>query len=172
MAIDGDLIVAVGGAALTGWERIELEFSVERYPRHCMIRMSERDPRKLTDVVAQFAPCTVMIGSDLIITGYVDIIEPRYDKAGHWITLMICGKCEDLADCSVDVDALAGRYRSLGDQERYRRLGCAPVDGGLQCQGRRQRRGCRPRSGVPNRGASRSDGGTDPRGARSESRSV
>jgi prophage tail gpP-like protein len=105
--LDGDLTVLVGGAMLTGWERIELEFSVEHYPRHCMIRMSERDPRKLTDVVAQFAPCTVMIGGDLIITGYVDIIEPRYDKAGHWVTLMIRGKCEDLADCSVDVDALA-----------------------------------------------------------------
>jgi prophage tail gpP-like protein len=69
--------------------------------------MSERDPRKVTDVVTQFAPCTVMIGSDLIITGFVDVIEPRYDKFGHEVTLMIRGKCEDLVDCSVDVDALA-----------------------------------------------------------------
>jgi prophage tail gpP-like protein len=105
--LDGDLTILVGGAQLTGWERIELEFSVERYPRHCMIRMSERDPGKLTGVVAQFVPCTVMIGGDLIITGFVDIIEPRYAKDGHWVTLMIRGKCEDLADCSVDVDALA-----------------------------------------------------------------
>jgi prophage tail gpP-like protein len=32
---DGDLTVLVGGAKLTGWERVELEFSVEHYPRHC-----------------------------------------------------------------------------------------------------------------------------------------
>jgi prophage tail gpP-like protein len=42
--------------------------------------MTDRDPGKITSVVAQFAPCMVMIGSDLIITGYVDSIEPRYDK--------------------------------------------------------------------------------------------
>jgi prophage tail gpP-like protein len=91
MTADGDLTILVGGAELTGWQRIELELSVERYPRHCIIRMTDRDPGKVTAVVAQFAPCTVMIGSDLIITGYVDIVEPRYDKAGHWITLNALG---------------------------------------------------------------------------------
>jgi hypothetical protein len=76
--LDGDLTILVGGAELTGWQRVELEFSVERYPRHCIIRMTDRDPGKITAVVAQF-------GSDLIpenlITEFVGIGVGKADIA-------------------------------------------------------------------------------------------
>jgi DNA invertase Pin-like site-specific DNA recombinase len=43
---DGDLTIRVGGAELTGWQRIELEFSVERYLRPNRLRTrASKGPR-------------------------------------------------------------------------------------------------------------------------------
>src|SRR5260370_1926085 len=58
---------------------------------------------------APFTPCTVAIGADLVLTGYCDPVEPRYEKRGHEISVAVRSKTSDLVDCSVDVDALAAR---------------------------------------------------------------
>jgi prophage tail gpP-like protein len=125
--LDGDLLIKAGGAAISGWRRIEVWISVEHYPRHCIITMTDRNPAQLMEVVAPFQSCTVQIGGDLVITGYVDTVEPYYDKGTHHITLGVRGKTEDAADCSVDVDALAlpGSRRMVDGQRPAGRLGGA-----------------------------------------------
>jgi hypothetical protein len=90
--LDGDLTIKAGSAVITGWQRVEVWISVERYPRHCIIRMTDRNPARLMEVVAPFQSCTVQIGGDLVITGYVDTVEPYYDKGTHHATVGVRGK--------------------------------------------------------------------------------
>jgi prophage tail gpP-like protein len=47
------------------------------------------------------------IGDDLVLTGYCDVVEPRYEKRSHQVQLALRSKLADLVDCSIDVDALA-----------------------------------------------------------------
>jgi hypothetical protein len=45
--------------------------------------MTDRNPAKLMEVVAPFQSCTVQIGGDLVLTGYIDTVEPFFDKGTH-----------------------------------------------------------------------------------------
>ena len=47
-----------------------------------------------------FDPCTVSIGADLVITGYIDRYQGEIGAARHSITITGRSKCEDLVDCA------------------------------------------------------------------------
>jgi prophage tail gpP-like protein len=54
------------------------------------------------------SPCTVMIGSDPISTGYVDRYRRSIGPRRHQVQIQGRGKCEDLVDCSITTDILNG----------------------------------------------------------------
>ena len=105
---DGDLTIIVGGAQITGWERVRVSRSCERVPPSFELVATQS---MLTLADARFppgTPCQIMIGSDLVMTGYVDQVLPSIGPSHHDVRIRGRGKCEDLVDCSITTDILNG----------------------------------------------------------------
>ena len=65
--------------------------------------MTERFPGEADGVVVKPGdPCTVKIGDDLVITGYIDRYHPSITPTGHTVTITGRGKCQDLVDCAAE----------------------------------------------------------------------
>jgi prophage tail gpP-like protein len=98
-----DLVLVIGGQAYGGWSGIRVTRGVERCPSDFSIELTERYPDELAQIAIQPGlECTVSLGDDLVITGYVDAFIPRIEPAGHSITVVGRGKCCDLVDCSAE----------------------------------------------------------------------
>jgi prophage tail gpP-like protein len=102
MSID-DLTLTIGGQAVSGWTDIRITRGIERCPSDFSIGLTELYPGQLAQVVIQPGlPCTVSLGSDLVITGYVDRFTPSFSADRHSITVVGRSKCCDLVDCSAE----------------------------------------------------------------------
>lgn len=100
---DGELVLTVGGQALTGWKSVEVDVGLEQMPNTFQVDATENSPTAKDAVgVKEGSPCTVALGSDKVITGYVDTVIPYFDAGGHGVRLVGRGKCQDLVDCSAE----------------------------------------------------------------------
>ena len=81
---------------MSGWESIRVTRGIERFPSDFDITMSE--PPNTVLVHAGDA-CTVRLGRDLVLTGYVDRRMPSIGPRQHQLRVSGRGKCQDLADC-------------------------------------------------------------------------
>jgi prophage tail gpP-like protein len=98
-----DLKLVVGTSQLSGWTRVRVSRGVERCPSDFEIEMTEKYPGQPFDITVQPGDaCQVMIGADLVITGYVDRVSPSLDPRTHSITVSGRGKCQDLVDCAAE----------------------------------------------------------------------
>jgi prophage tail gpP-like protein len=99
--MDDDLFISVGNQTVTGWTDVRVTRGVERLPSDFQIGLTESYPGEVNEVVIQPGDeCQVQIGTDLVVTGYVDRFTPSFDRAGHSIKIAGRGKCQDLVDCS------------------------------------------------------------------------
>jgi prophage tail gpP-like protein len=94
---------ALGGQqlAFTGWTSIRVTRGIERCPSDFEIMATERNP--LQPTVLQIFPgdqCQVMLGTDLVLTGYIDQVMPSIGPSSHSIRIVGRSKCADLVDCS------------------------------------------------------------------------
>jgi prophage tail gpP-like protein len=97
-----ELTLNVGGNALSGWEEIEVSLLLEGFPNSFSIAMSSQQPIG-GDLIAKAGdPCSVMLGNDLVITGYVDRDVTNGSATQHGISLIGRGKTQDLVDCSAE----------------------------------------------------------------------
>lgn len=102
MASD-DLTLTIGGQAISGWTDIRITRGIERLPSDFSIGMTELYPGELAKVIVQPGlPCTVSLGNDLVITGYVDRFIPSIAEGQHSIRVMGRSKCCDLVDCAAE----------------------------------------------------------------------
>lgn len=98
---DGDLAIVVGKRSLSGWTQIRVTRRVEGCPNDFEVGMTELYPGEADAIAIQTGdPISVMIGADLVITGYVDRYVPSIDASGHSVSISGRGKCQDLVDCS------------------------------------------------------------------------
>ncbi len=106
---DNTVSLVISGQSLTGWQSIRIGVSCEKIPSDFDVMMTERNPDSgsLVDIPAG-APCQVMIGGDLVVTGYVDRRIASIGPRDHEVRVQGRGKCEDLVDCSVTPDILNG----------------------------------------------------------------
>lgn len=103
MAQPSELTLTVDGKALAGWTGVEVTLSVEQMPNTFQITATEKNPI-LKDAVGvkEGSACTVSLGSDKVITGYVDTVAPFFSPGAHGVRLVGRGKCQDLVDCSAE----------------------------------------------------------------------
>lgn len=103
MAGDDDLVLTVDGKAFTGWTSTEVTVSIEQMPNTFSVLATEKSPIA-TDAagVKEGSPCTVALGKDKVITGYVDTVVPYFAPGAHGVRLIGRGKCQDLVDCSAE----------------------------------------------------------------------
>ncbi|WP_406867213.1 phage baseplate assembly protein [Paraburkholderia fungorum] len=96
-----DLTLVIGSQQISGWTSIRVSRGVERCPSDFEIEATERFPGVSDIEILPGSPCTVLLGSDIVISGYIDRIRPRIRKNEHAVIISGRGKCQDLVDCSV-----------------------------------------------------------------------
>jgi prophage tail gpP-like protein len=126
-----DLVLTINGQAISGWTDIRVTRGVERLPSDCSIGLTELYPGELDQVVIQPGQaCKVTIGSDLVLTGYVDRFIPSIAEGQHSIQALIRSKCEDLVDCSAEWPN--GQISGTSALDIAQKL-AAPYGIGVQC---------------------------------------
>jgi prophage tail gpP-like protein len=99
----------VGGQSLGGWQSIRVTRSLDQVPGNFEIGLTERFPGQAAAVVVNPGdPCTLMLGSDVVIVGYIDRYNPSFSARSHQVRIFGRSKCEDLVDCSISPSALNG----------------------------------------------------------------
>lgn len=85
---------------ITGWTEVRITRGIERMPSDFELTMT--DPYDGTDQIAVAAgmPCTVSIGEDKVVTGYIDRVITSIGPEEHTIKVIGRGKCQDLVDCA------------------------------------------------------------------------
>lgn len=100
---NNDLTLVVGGRELSGWTSVRVSRGIERCPSDFDIEMTEKYPGNPFDITAQGGDaCQVLIGDDLVITGYIDRVSPSFDPSTHSIRISGRSKCQDLVDCAAE----------------------------------------------------------------------
>ncbi len=98
------LTLLIGDQRLQGWQEVHLTRGIEVFPSHFVLRVTERTPGQPSKVsVDPGATCKVLIGSDLVLTGYVDTYSSEVSPRGHTITVVGRSQTEDLVDCAAGV---------------------------------------------------------------------
>lgn len=98
-----DLTLKVNGTSLSGWTSVRVTRGVERMPSDFDISLTERFPDDASIVVAQPGDkCEVLLGGDVVITGYVNRFVASIDKGSHTIRISGRSKSQDLIDCSAE----------------------------------------------------------------------
>lgn len=96
-----DLTLVVSGRQISGWTKIQVGRGVERLPADFSVELTELFPGQATNYVVQPGDtCQVLLGSDVVLTGYVDRFVPSITAEQHTINVAGRGKCADLVDCA------------------------------------------------------------------------
>ncbi|MBK5146003.1 phage tail protein [Budviciaceae bacterium BWR-B9] len=98
-----DLVLQINGKLISGWDRVRVTRNIECLPSDfdlsLMDRYSSSDDSQL---VNPGDPCTVLLGEDPVITGYIDRWSSMIDKSRHEVNATGRSKCQDLVDCSAE----------------------------------------------------------------------
>ncbi len=113
------LELLVDGTAYGGWERVRVSRSIEQMAGAFEISVSEKWPSldsrpgapplrvpqtglKIgsTRPLKPGQSCSVQIGDQTVITGFIDAVNPSYTATDHLITLSGRDRTGDLVDCS------------------------------------------------------------------------
>ena len=96
---DNTLTLTVRGQKFAGWQKVSVSRGLDRMPSDFTLEVTEREPGQQL-AIFPFDPCTVSIGADLVITGYVDRYQGEIGVGQHSVTITGRSKCEDLVDCA------------------------------------------------------------------------
>lgn len=99
------ITLTVNSQIYAGWTAIKVVRGLEKCVTDFDISVSERwSGQSEPWQIPLFAACTVKIGADLVITGYVDRYEPRFEKQSHTVRVIGRSKTQDIADCMPEID--------------------------------------------------------------------
>lgn len=101
--MNDDLTLTANGRSISGWEEISVTLRAEAFPNVFTIGLSSLDPSSGVDLVVRPGDaCQVKLGSDVVITGYVDRVGNGGSPTAHALRVIGRGKCQDLVDCSAE----------------------------------------------------------------------
>ena len=103
------LTLTVGNQVLTGWQRVSVTRPLAAIPSSFDLEVTERYPNVSDIDVQPGQPCTVKIGTDLVLTGYVDRYAASIAPGAHSIRISGRSKSEDLVYC----------YAVFGDMSQH-----------------------------------------------------
>lgn len=101
MAISNQIMLVVDGQAFGGWKEMRVQRSIEQMAGAFVLQVSHKwvgqdDPYELREGQR----CQVLIGQDVVITGYIDDYEVAYAAESSTVTIHGRDKTADLVDCS------------------------------------------------------------------------
>ena len=94
------LTLVVGNQQLSGWQRVEVVRSMDSIPASFSIEVTEKYPNTADVDLQAGQPCTVTIGGDLVLTGFVDHYAASVRAAMHTVRIGGRSMSQDLVDCS------------------------------------------------------------------------
>lgn len=98
-----DLTLTVNGTSKSGWTSVRVTRGIERMPSDFDIEQTELFAGDLSSVSAQPGDtCQILLGSDPVITGYIDRVVWSISKGAHTIRVTGRSKSQDLVDCSAE----------------------------------------------------------------------
>ena len=104
-APDDDITLEINSVVYGGWTDVKITRGIEICPNSFSIALTDLFPGDGSKLTVQPGdPCVVRIGSDVVITGFVDRFLPSIAAQNHAITITGRGKCQDLVDCSAEWD--------------------------------------------------------------------
>lgn len=96
-------LVLDDGQQISGWLDVRITRGIERCPADFSLRVTEKFPTSVDALqIKSGQGVQVMIGGDLVLTGYVDVVRPKFDATMHEVTVLGRSKCQDLVDCSAE----------------------------------------------------------------------
>lgn len=99
--VGGDeLSLMIGNVVWSGWQRVQLTRSLETVPASFQIEVTERYPNMPNIDIRPGVPCTVQLGGDLVLTGYIDRYNATINARTHTVTIIGRSKSADLVDCA------------------------------------------------------------------------
>ena len=105
----------IDGGQFTGWLDVSVTRGIEIMPSHFTFAMT--DPDDVTKSVMTGAPgkqFQLLLGADLVMTGYIDRYNPFLRPGARGVGIQGRSLCQDLVDCSVDETKLPGMQISGG----------------------------------------------------------
>lgn len=93
--------LVINGTEYGGWKSVRIEAGIERQSRSFELEVTDRWPGQ-TDIPRRIRPfdtCQVFIGSDLVLTGYVDATPIKFDAKSVSVGVKGRSKTSDLVDC-------------------------------------------------------------------------
>jgi prophage tail gpP-like protein len=107
---DEQVVLQIGSDRHTGWQEVSIRLSLEQIVDEFQLTLTERwNESGEVRAVSPDAACTLSIGDELVLTGYLDEVLPDYDAEKHTIVANGRSKASDLVDCSGHEQRLAGR---------------------------------------------------------------
>lgn len=100
----------IGSQRHTGWQEVSIRLSLEQIADEFQLTLTERWSESVgARPVAPGSACTVSIGGELVLTGYLDEVLPDYDAKSHTIVANGRSSAADLVDCSGQEQRFEGR---------------------------------------------------------------
>jgi prophage tail gpP-like protein len=112
-----DLTLTIGNTNWIGWQRVQLTRSMDTVPANFDIMVTERYPNQPDIEIAPGAACSVKLGGDLVLTGWIDRYEAALSAGEHTVHISGRSKSADLVDCAAFIggqDPTAEQYQLSG----------------------------------------------------------
>ncbi|ASG87615.1 phage baseplate assembly protein [Salmonella enterica] len=100
-----DVTLRINGQDFAGWTRVNISAGIDRISRNFDVEITRRWPQS-SDITALEIPVVdgdsveVLIGTDKVMTGYIDSTPIRYEASSVSTSISGRSKTEDLIDCS------------------------------------------------------------------------
>lgn len=103
--MNDELILTVGNRSIKGWDRVRVTRSIEQLPSDFDLGLMDYYAvAGERQIVKPGDECTISLGDDLVLTGYIDRWMSSIFRSQHETRAMGRGKCQDLVDCSAEWD--------------------------------------------------------------------
>lgn len=98
-----DVTLVINGRRWGGWMDVRITRGIERLPSDFEVRLTELFPGQAEALVINAGdPFQLLIGADLVITGYIDRVMLAIDARQHTVAISGRSKCQDLVDCAAE----------------------------------------------------------------------
>ena len=105
----GNLTLLANGQVMSGWQTIRVTRGMENVPSDFDIVLTDRYPTASNQMEIEAGmSCQVMIGGDLVLTGFIDVVILSVNAQQHQIRIIGRSKVEDLVDSSITSDEMQG----------------------------------------------------------------
>ncbi|QNT79451.1 phage baseplate assembly protein [Entomobacter blattae] len=101
---EDEVSIIVNGQILSGWTGVSIRTGIELMPATFELETTEFTPNTTQIAIKGEDPCTVLIGPDKVISGYVVSVDKSLSSSNHSVRVTGASKSVDLTECSAIFD--------------------------------------------------------------------